>query len=301
VNDAYRRCLELAASQFGALSRRQAEACGLTASAIDRRLTAGEFIVARRATFVTIGSSHSWERDLWVAHLWAGETSAISHRAAGALWGFEGIPRGVVELTTTRALEGDGVIVHRKKLNERDARIKDGLRLTAPSRTLLDLADVTHRARFERCLHDALHRGSTSIPELHSLLARAGGQGVRGCTLLRTAIAETVEIDVRSQTTFERRLGRLIRESHLPKPVPQFEIFDDFGFVARPDFAYPAERLAIEADSYRWHADKQAWAEDLRRRTRLARAGWRVLHFTWHDVYYRPDFVIDQIRRALQQ
>ena len=204
-----------------------------------------------------------------------------------------------VELTVSRVLKGDDVILHRKRLDERDITIHLGLRTTSPARTLLDLADVLRTARFKRCVHDALHRGLASLGEIEQLMARVGGQGVRGTKLLRTVISETVEADIRSQTTFERRLRHLIWESDLPRPIAQFEIFNDEGFVATPDFAYPEQRVAIEADSFRWHGDKGAWANDLRRRTLLARSGWRTLHFTWDDVHNRPEHVIREIRRAL--
>ena len=52
-----------------------------------------------------------------------------------------------------------------------------------------------------------------------------------------------------------------------PAPVAQFRVFDDDGFVARLDFAYPELRLAIEYDGL-WHAERRPSC-DRRRLNRL--------------------------------
>lgn len=238
-------------------------------------------------------------RDLWAAHLWAGPASAISHRSAGTLWKLEGFGPDVVEVTIPRVRITEAVVVHRKRLHHKDVRMIDGLRVTSPSRTLLDLGDVVRRRRLERALDDALHRGLTTLAQLSELLRRAGGQGVRGTVVLRESIEARDPDFVRLESTLERRLARVIREAHLPRPIPQHEIFDETSFVARVDFAYPDARLVVEADGYRFHRDKEAWGRDLQRRTVLASLGWRVLHFTWDDVHTRPERVVDQIRRSL--
>lgn len=69
--------------------------------------------------------------------------------------------------------------------------------------------------------------------------------------------------------------------------------------MARLDFAYPLEMVAIEADGYRWHGDVTRWRADLSRRNELTRLGWTVLHFTWHDVTARPAHVLATVRNAL--
>ena len=148
-------------------------------------------------------------------------------------------------------------------------------------------------------MDDALHRGLVDIASLQALLVASGGRGVRGTTMLRELVATRDPALLTSQSTLERRLGRLIKSGGLPTPVAQYEIYDSDGFIARVDFAYPDIRLAIEAEGYRFHRDKQAWGRDLARRSALSRLGWRVLHFTWEDVHDRSTWVIDEILRSL--
>ena len=90
------------------------------------------------------------------------------------------------------------------------------------------------------------------------------------------------------ETRFERRLHSLLLRSGLAAPVVQFEVRIAGRVIARPDLAYPDLRIAIEADSYRWHGGRSAWERDLARRTKLAAGGWLVLHFSWRDLTERP-------------
>jgi hypothetical protein len=92
---------------------------------------------------------------------------------------------------------------------------------------------------------------------------------------------------------------QLIRRSELPLPIPQWTITDPGGVVARPDAAYPAYRIALEAQSASWHFGRDAWSRDLDRQTRLAAAGWIVLYFTYEQIRYEPEYVIEQVRKAL--
>lgn len=68
------------------------------------------------------------------------------------------------------------------------------------------------------------------------------------------------------ESVFETRLLRVMRRAGLPVPVVQHEIRSKGRLVARADFAFPAHRLAIEADGYRWHASRRRWEHDLKRK-----------------------------------
>ena len=84
----------------------------------------------------------------------------------------------------------------------------------------------------------------------------------------------------------------------LPAAVPQFEVRADGVFLARVDFAYPEQRLAIEYDGL-WHAEPGQFARDRRRLNRLFSAGWRVVFVTAADLH-RPDEVVRRIAEALR-
>ncbi|MFN2589661.1 MAG: endonuclease domain-containing protein [Actinomycetota bacterium] len=65
------------------------------------------------------------------------------------------------------------------------------------------------------------------------------------------------------------------------------------------DFAYPAARLVIEADSYRYHSGLTSWSHDRARNNQLVALGWRVLAVTVDDLRRNPTSVADQVAASL--
>jgi very-short-patch-repair endonuclease len=100
---------------------------------------------------------------------------------------------------------------------------------------------------------------------------------------------------------FETLLERALRAAELPMPVRQHQVWENGKLVARVDFAYPEQRLALEPDGFRWHWGKRKWKRDLRRSNNLMLLGWRSLHITWEDLDERPNEVVGAVRRALSE
>jgi very-short-patch-repair endonuclease len=68
-------------------------------------------------------------------------------------------------------------------------------------------------------------------------------------------------------------------------------------FVARVDFAWVAQRLALEYDGL-WHAEPGQFRRDRDRLNRLTAAGWRVVFVTAADLH-RPELLLARLRAAL--
>lgn len=66
----------------------------------------------------------------------------------------------------------------------------------------------------------------------------------------------------------------------------------------RLDFVYVPQRLAIECDGFEVHGTRDAFERDAVRRSRLAAAGWRVVHVTFAQLH-RPSAVAARIARAV--
>jgi very-short-patch-repair endonuclease len=65
------------------------------------------------------------------------------------------------------------------------------------------------------------------------------------------------------------------------------------------DFAYPERLVGIEAEGWDPHFGKDKRQHDIDRLNVLTNLGWRILHFTWEQIVYRPDEVTATIRDAL--
>ncbi len=76
----------------------------------------------------------------------------------------------------------------------------------------------------------------------------------------------------------------LLQASPLRRPIAQYVVRNADGhFVARVDFAWPEERVALEYDGV-WHGEHQQVARDRARLNRLTAAGWTVVFVTAADL-----------------
>ena len=232
------------------------------------------------------------------ACLHAGRGAVVSHRSAAALWRFEGVEPGSVEITTPRRIRCGNMIARRSRLSRRHVTSIGPIPVTDPVRTLLDLGAVVTPQIVEQ-IDDALRRGLTTLDRLRRRLRAEGGTGRRGAGVLRTLISARDPASAPAESALEARVRRLIAGSRLPAPVPQYEVRDQGRLLARVDFAWPDHMVALEADGYRYHSGRAAWQRDLTRRNALTGRGWRILHVTWEDLTRRPKAVTAAIRTAL--
>jgi len=101
----------------------------------------------------------------------------------------------------------------------------------------------------------------------------------------------------KTESRMETLLRLVVVQSGLPAPEAQVEIYDDSGdLVARVDFYYRRQRLALEYDGA---IHKDQLAEDNRRQNRLMKLGIRLLRFTAGDVLSHPAIVVAQVRAML--
>jgi very-short-patch-repair endonuclease len=222
-----------------------------------------------------------------------------SHRAAGFLHRLTGVePRAEVTVARQRSPRSEGLLVHRLvSLTAGDVEVRGGIPRTRPAATIMSLAAVVPESLLEAAL-DALVRGLVSCAQLQSRLDGAGHRGRQGAAALGKLLAVRSAGPRWTQSEFERRLLALLRRSGLPLPVPQYEVRLPDGRRALLDFAWPDLRLALEADSYRHHAGRLAWARDHTRNTAVVSLGWRIVPVTWDDLAVTPDELVALLRRA---
>ena len=73
--------------------------------------------------------------------------------------------------------------------------------------------------------------------------------------------------------------------------VPQGAV----GTVGHADLTDARLRIAVEAESFEFHALPEAFRYDIRRYTAMTRLGWLVVRFVWEDAMHRPAYVHDTL------
>jgi hypothetical protein len=297
---AARRILVLADDNNGMVARTQALAAGVTNDEFDGLVGRGQLKRFLPGIFSVAGAPLTLRPKLVGACLWA--LGHASHRSAAHLLELPGGSGELIEVSTSRPVTQSGIIVHRRApLPQCDLTEADGVPITAPHRTILDLGAVTSEGTVEAAVDEARRRGLITFAQLRWHLAAAGKRGVRGTAKLRRILDARGEDKGPRESVLETLAGRLFRNSPLPMPVLQLPIYRAREFLGRCDFAYPDLKIAIEVLGWKWHYGKRQWEQDLRRRTHLVAEGWIVLEFTWDDVVKRPQYVIETIRDAIKQ
>jgi Transcriptional regulator, AbiEi antitoxin len=140
------------------VSREQLLAAGQTPRVIRRAVDAGRLRPVFRGVYA-VGHVALRREGWWMAALLAcGEGAALSHRTAAQAWGLTTGPTLPIDVTTStdHGRKHQQITTHRMLLAPFDALVRDNLRVTTPSRTIVDLAaslegrtlrDVVERAQ----------------------------------------------------------------------------------------------------------------------------------------------------------
>jgi hypothetical protein len=293
-----RAAADLALNQGGTLNRKQALDLGMTPRMIQRRLSSGRWSRIGRAGYRLFDLQDPRERlRAALANL---PDAVVSHESAAELHEIEGTMVGlaVVTVHTQTTHSFPGVIVRRSLDLAPNHRMKlDGLAVTTPARTIVDLAAVLDPRRTASVLDNALLRGRMSTVHIREVIEQVGRRGKPGIKGLRALLDE--RDGAIPGTPLERKGRELIERGGLPAPIPEYPIPWDPG--RRFDDAYPFVPAALEWDSRAYHTRLGDFERDRARDRECAIHGWVMLRFTWDDVTARPSLVAHQLRAVLRR
>jgi len=283
----------LAVRQEGVVGWHQLRAAGMSRSAIGRRIEAGTLMPVHRGVYA-VGYRALDRRGLWHAALLAtGPSAAVSHGDTAAIWKFARPTRGPVAITvpgSSGRAARRGIDLHRAPLPPEEVVVRDGLRVTSPARTLLDLAAVLTARELERAIDEAHFLSRVSSRTLAETLTR--NRGRPGAAPLRRALATHEVGSTRTETGLEERFLMLLRGAGLPEPRCQVWIGRH-----RVDFLWPAKRLVVEVDGEAAHRGRRRQARDAARDEALEAKGYVVLRVDEAEVEGRA--VADRVLRAV--
>jgi hypothetical protein len=177
-----------------------------------------------------------------------------------------------------------GVRVVEAQLPPGDVSQTQGLRLTTPQRTAIDLARHLHRPMAMAALDAFAHAELVTVAGLTAGLGPL--KGFRGIVQARELVARTEPL---TESPGESWLRLRIIDAGFPPPHAQIVVVDAYGReVYRIDLGYPGLRLGFEYDGQEFHGSDQQRAHDAARRDDLDRRfGWRVCGFGRAEVLGR--------------
>jgi very-short-patch-repair endonuclease len=286
-----------ASRRFGIFTAQHALDAGMTRRMIRQRVATGRWIRIFTDVFRVAGAPESWHGRLAAAEEWVGPETIFSHLTAGALYGLDGVPKGIVELTAPTTKSDHRVTIHRRRGGPLRSRSVRGFRVTTVEQTLLDLCAVLPPVKCGRALDDALRRRLTTLPRLQEHLDCSKSKS--GAPVLRRLLSFRDDRDSEVASRLETRLLRILKRISGHGFVPQLRV-EAAGHIYFLDFGFPAEMVAVEGHSIRWHLGEDAFKSDVKRDRRLTLLGWRVLYFLWDEVWFEPERVEAEVRAALR-
>lgn len=279
------------------MSIAQLRAAGLSAGAIRVRVRNGRLHRCHRGVY-SVGCEPLTLRARFMAAVLSCEGAVLSHHSAGAhlrqLRWDDRHPEITIPGSSARRVAG--VRVHRSRaLDRRDVIRHDGIWVTSPARTLLDLAPTLPPRALRRMVRQAQVEHRVNVRQLLEVLGRANGH--RGVTPLRTAIAggaaptrselEDIVLDLIDSVTSER------------PEINAVLVLDGERLV--PDFLWRERRLVIEADGAAYHDNPTVRGDDVRKQALLEAHAHRVLRVTWDQAVRRPEQTRARFRAALER
>lgn len=220
-----------------------------------------------------------------------------SHKTAAQHHGFALPPqeRQQVHLTVPANAHRDGapadVRFHYRDLGDHE---KEG-DVTTPLRTVLDcLRDESLRVALS-VGDSALAGGAVTRTELAGAVGALRGPG--------SAVARTrlTLLDAGAANAFESCARAILIAAGIVGFETQVTIRHRGQWVGRVDLANRLLRIVVECDGFESHGGRDAFVRDLVRFTRLVAGGWRPLRFTWEQVMFRPEWVLEMVRGTIDE
>jgi len=288
-----------ARARYGVITRRELHRAGVTSDAIRHRVETGRLVELHPNVFLTGGTPLSWRASVLAACHWSG--GIASHLSAAALWGLVGFAAGGrphVVVAACHLPPRSGIVVHSTDFLPPAHQSRIGrIPVTSIERTLLDLGACARPVAVAAAVDDAVCRNLTTLARLNQCLYMTARKGRRGCGVLRGVLRDRAGTKVLPNSPLETRgFQALLQSSILPRPRLQFEVFDANGdFVARPDFAWPQRRFAVEMDSFKHHGNVEQFRKDRKRLNALTLQGWTVMFGTWDQAERDPEAFLSEV------
>jgi hypothetical protein len=290
----HRPVAELAKRQHGVVSVWQLAELGISKDVITRETVKARFHQVHRGVYAVGHTALSRQARCIAGVLSCGDGALLSHRSAAWLWGLTKWWPPIVEVTAASPRETRQEIrVHSAAaLVLEDRSASQGIPVTAVPRTLLDFAAVD--PRFLGGGVEAAERlGLLDLIAIDTLLERS--RGFRGVARLRDAL-EIYRDPAFTRSRLERRFLALVKRAGLPRPSMNYFVE---GYEL--DVYWPAERFAVELDTYDYHGGHIAFEQDRLRQEDLKLAGIEMTRVTGVRMDREPEAVVARLRRLLAQ
>ncbi|MCU1517152.1 MAG: hypothetical protein JWQ75_1873 [Pseudarthrobacter sp.] len=291
----------------GSFSLRMSDKAGVTRT----RTAAKDLATVSRGIRVSLGSDAKGGAALR-AYTELDDSSALTHVSAARIWqtalGWRLAEDWRIHLARRAGFSMPrrvNVVGHLLTFLPGELVEYDGVRLTSPARTWLDLGamasvdDLVIAGDSLACAHGpefpVPRQPLCTLAELREMVAKHSG--ARGIRMARAAL-ELIRVGADSQPETTMRLA-LVRAG-LPEPKLNHVLWGVHGTpVVWPDAAYPEWRISIQYDGG-GHGGADQYQRDIRRQSLTGECGWLEVRVSKADLEGDRPAVVRKVRAALE-
>jgi very-short-patch-repair endonuclease len=267
------------------VTRTQLLDAGLSARQIHGHVGKGRLIAVHRGVYRVGHAAPSVLATYMAAVLACGPGSLLAGRAAAHLYRLtKGSPPPPEVLSPTQRKVPGVRNTRCRRLDPGDGTVFRRIPVTTVPRTIVDLAAVLPEHQLALAVHEASVRFDLTPHHVQAV-------GSVGAEKLRRVLHGDVRVTL---STLERRFLHLLREAGLP--LPQTNRPAGGRLV---DCRWPAHRLTVELDGYRYHRSRHAWEQDRRREREAYARGDSLRRYTYADVVEHPRLLLRELRGLL--
>ena len=295
--------------------RREAIESGMSDAALRRAVRAGQLVKVRHGAYVAAGlwgAADHRERHVITAravHRTHGDRVAFSHHTAAVLHGLDlwKVGLGTVHVTRVDGKHGRharDLVHHEGELSTPDVQVVRGLPVVMPARAALESASLVTVEQGLVTVDSALRLGLCDVDEVER--RRVATEHWPDSLGLQVVVSLA---DARHGSAGEARTAHLLFRANLPRPIPQYEVWQRGELLGVVDFAWPEHGVILEFDGkvkYEKYLNPGESASDVvvrekRREDRIREAtGWVVIRVTWADLA-DPSELVARLRRVLRR
>lgn len=230
----------------------------------------------------------------------------VAGPTAGRIWGLRRVPRdGLVHVLAPPAshpCQERWVRAYRTPLIFADETVTrpDGIRLSSPPRTVVDLSRYVEDQALASVVEDAIHRSLTSVATLQRTALRLATPG-RPWARRFLEVLDRRHPDAAAESEGELRVFDALRARGVAGLQRQVRVVLPGYGPARFDVAIPELRWALEVDLHPVHASPEGVANDNARDDCSSLAGWETRRLG--ELQYRTQFdaTIDRLVASIER
>ena len=243
----------------------------------------GRFIQVHAGVYAVGHQQHTAIAKAMAAVLACGPDAVLSHDSAAALWGVRTWPARP-EVTAPHDRRRPGIHTHRTQtLTRKDIRRQRGIRVTSPSRTVVDIQARLTDAQLVRAVNELRLHKHLRATELERLLSASK----RIANLIDPTQNPTRSGKEDDFVTFCRTHG-------LPTPRTNVRLFGK-----EVDALFEEEMVIVEIDTWNTHNSHKSFQSDRKRDARAAEHGYLTVRVIADLLEQDPYGEAESLRRTL--